>query len=100
MSGNLTKKEIVESVYKQTRMSRADITSMLDIILRVMSQAIIDGRSIELRNFGVFERQTRKSRIGRNPNRPADTVVIPERTVVRFRAGKNLFDALQNVDRG
>ncbi|MDR0715709.1 MAG: HU family DNA-binding protein [Puniceicoccales bacterium] len=99
MSNNLTKKEIVESVYKNTQMSRADISSVLDIVLDVMAKAIIDGRNIELRNFGVFEQQVRKSRVGRNPNRPSDTVVIPERRGVKFRVGKNLFQALQTSDK-
>jgi nucleoid DNA-binding protein len=97
MGNNLTKKEIVESVYKQTQMSRADIGSILDIILDVMSRAVVDGRNIELRNFGVFEQQVRKSRVGRNPNRPTDIVIIPERRIVKFRAGKNLFNTLQSV---
>ena len=99
MSNNLTKKEIVENVYRRTQMSRADIGAALDIILEVMAKAILDGRNIELRNFGVFEQQIRKSRVGRNPNRPSDVVVIPERRAVKFRAGKNLFDAMQETDR-
>jgi nucleoid DNA-binding protein len=77
-------------------MSRADIGLMLEAVLSVLTKAIIDGRNIELRNFGVFEQQVRRSRIGRNPNRPADTVVIPERRIVKFRAGKNLFNTLQS----
>ncbi|MDR3274299.1 MAG: HU family DNA-binding protein [Puniceicoccales bacterium] len=99
MSNNLTKKEIVESVYRRTQMTRADISTMFDIAIEVMSKAIIDGRNIELRNFGVFEQQVRKSRVGRNPNRPTDIVVIPERKAVKFRAGKNLFNALQDADK-
>lgn len=96
MGNNLTKKEIIESVHKRTQMSRAAAGTMLDAVLEVMSQAIVGGRNIELRNFGVFEQQVRKSRVGRNPNRPSDTVIIPERRTVRFRVGKNLFVALQN----
>jgi nucleoid DNA-binding protein len=99
MSNNLTKKEIVESVYRRTQMSRADINIMFDIVIEVMSKAIIDGRNIELRNFGVFEQQVRKSRVGRNHNRPSDVVVIPECRAVKFRAGKKLFNALQNTDK-
>jgi nucleoid DNA-binding protein len=100
MGNNLTKKEIVEVVYRRTQMSRADIGTTLDIILEAMAKAILDGRNIELRNFGVFEQQIRKSRVGRNPNRPSDVVVIPERRAVKFRAGKNLFDAMQKTDKG
>ncbi|MDR1256030.1 MAG: HU family DNA-binding protein [Puniceicoccales bacterium] len=99
MGSNLTKKEIIESVCKRTQVSRTATGAMLDAVLAVVSQAIIDGRNIELRNFGVFEQQVRKSRVGRNPNRPSDTVIIPERRVIKFRVGKNLFIALQNSNK-
>ena len=45
---------------------------------------------MEFRDFGVFEIVTRKSRIGRNPNKPEDVVVIPARKVVKFKPGKRL----------
>ena len=50
--------------------------------------------NIELRNFGVFEIKVRKSRKGRNPNKPEIEVAIPERVVVKFRAGKELRERI------
>ena len=52
----------------------------------------------ELRNFGVFEIKVRKERKGRNPNKPQDVVKIPERAVVKFRAGKELKEAVEKLD--
>ncbi len=98
MDKNLTKKEIIESVYRQTQLSRVDISAILDIFLDALFKALVDGRNIEFRNFGVFEQQIRKSRVGRNPNDPTHTVVIPEHRVVKFRAGKQLLIAIQNKD--
>ena len=46
------------------------------------------GMNVELRNFGVFEVQIRKSRVGRNPNKPETDVMIPRRAVVKFKAEK------------
>ena len=45
-----------------------------------------EGKTIELRNFGVFKVKSRRPRIGRNP-KTGDTVPIPERKVVSFKAG-------------
>ena len=42
--------------------------------------------------------QRRKSRIGRNPNKPEAEVVIPERAVVKFKAGKILKQQLVKID--
>jgi len=38
----------------------------------------------------VFEVKVRKARIGRNPNAPAVDVPIPQRAVVKFKAGKEM----------
>ena len=45
---------------------------------------------MELRNFGVFEVKVRKARVGRNPNAPETDVPIPQRSVVKFKAGKEM----------
>lgn len=66
----------------------------LDIIL----DALAEGRNVELRNFGVFEVQKRKARVGRNPNRPETDVVIPTRAVVKFKAGKEMKNGLDKLD--
>ncbi len=98
MVKNLTKKEMIESAYKQTQLSRVDISAILDIFLDTLFNALVAGRNVEFRNFGVFEQQIHKSRVGRNPNNPSHTVVIPERRVIKFRAGKQLLIAIKNND--
>ena len=50
--------------------------------------ALARGQKVELRNFGVFEVQVRKARIGRNPNNPTHIVTIPSRKVVKFKMGR------------
>jgi nucleoid DNA-binding protein len=47
-----------------------------------------------LRNFGVFEVKIRKARVGRNPNAPETDVPIPQRAVVKFKAGKEMREAV------
>ena len=66
--------------------------------LDAIAQALSEGRNVELRNFGVFEVQVRKSRIGRNPNKPETDVVIPKRAVIKFKAGKDLKAQLSDMD--
>jgi nucleoid DNA-binding protein len=55
-----------------------------------ITEALAKGDKVELRNFGVFEVKVRKARIGRNPNVPATDVPIPQRSVVKFKAGKQM----------
>lgn len=56
--------------------------------------ALARGQKVELRNFGVFEVKVRKARIGRNPNAPSTDVPIPARSVVKFKAGKEMRAAV------
>jgi nucleoid DNA-binding protein len=55
-----------------------------------IARALASGHKVELRNFGVFEVKVRKARIGRNPNAPSADVPIPARSVVKFKAGKEM----------
>ena len=66
--------------------------------LDAIGEALLQGRNVELRNFGVFEVQVRKARVGRNPNKPEKDVVIPRRAVVKFKAGKELKAGLKKLD--
>ena len=73
----------------QTQVSEV-ITETLDAI----RDSLVNGNTVELRNFGVFKIETRKQRIGRNPKKPGVDINIPERSVVKFRAGKELKELL------
>jgi nucleoid DNA-binding protein len=58
--------------------------------LDAITTALAKGQKVELRNFGVFEVKVRKARIGRNPNAPSTDVPIPARSIVKFKAGKEM----------
>jgi nucleoid DNA-binding protein len=66
---------------------------VFDVVQRTLdgiTRALANGQKVELRNFGVFEVKVRKARIGRNPNAPSTDVPIPARSVVKFKAGKEM----------
>ena len=77
--------QIVESERVPTQLAvQAIIQKTLDHITKAMSA----NKTIELRNFGVFEVRISKARIGRNPRKPEADVPIPARAVVKFTPGK------------
>lgn len=103
MSANLTKRDIVLAIHNEVKddypeVSQKAIRDVVQKTLDTIADALAEGRNVELRNFGVFEVQKRKSRIGRNPNRPEKDVVIPERAVIKFKAGKELKAYLKDLD--
>jgi DNA-binding protein HU-beta/integration host factor subunit alpha len=98
MSNNLTKRDIVLDIYDKTDFPQREVRETVQLTLDAIANALLEGRNVELRNFGVFEVQVRKSRIGRNPNKPETDVVIPERAVIKFKAGKELKAKLASLD--
>tara|TARA_E500000178_G_scaffold315017_1_gene333674 strand:+ start:178 stop:480 length:303 start_codon:yes stop_codon:yes gene_type:complete len=94
MSSNLTKKDIVSKIYDKTNFSQKEIRETVQLTLEAIQEALIEGKNVELRNFGVFEVQVRQARVGRNPNQPEKDVIIPRRAVIKFKSGKELRTGL------
>jgi nucleoid DNA-binding protein len=84
----MTKRDLVVRIANETGLIQQDVSAVLQKTLDYIIDALEEGENVEFRNFGVFEINVRKSRIGRNPNRPEDVVTIPERKVVKFKPGK------------
>jgi DNA-binding protein HU-beta/integration host factor subunit alpha len=92
---SLTKRELVLRISEDLGyVNQQQVFEIVQHVLDGMAEAMLAGRHIEFRDFGVFEVLVRKARIGRNPNRPQDTVTIPARKVIKFRPGIHLKAAL------
>ncbi|MDG2167657.1 integration host factor subunit beta [Opitutia bacterium ISCC 51] len=98
MSDNLTKRDIVLDIYQKTNYPQKEVKEVVQLTLDAIANALSSGQNVELRNFGVFEIQVRKARIGRNPNKPEKDVIIPTRAVVKFKAGKELKANLKDLE--
>ena len=82
----MTKKEIVMKIAEETGLKQIDVKLVVQKTLDHITNAVAAGKTVELRNFGVFKVRTRRPRIGRNP-KTGVTVSIPERRVVTFKSG-------------
>ena len=94
----MTKRDLVVKISRETGFIQNDVAEVVQRTLDYIAEDLIAGNTIELRNFGVFEIKVRKSRKGRNPTQPKNEVIIPERAVVKFRAGKELKEAVEKLD--
>ena len=94
----MTKRDLAVKIAASTGLIQSDVAVINQQTLDNIADELAAGNHIELRNFGVFEIKERKSRKGRNPNKPENEVVIPERCVVKFRAGKELKDRVEAID--
>jgi nucleoid DNA-binding protein len=86
--GTLTKREIVLNISNETGLVQHEVFDVVQKTLDQVIEALARGDNIELRNFGVFEVKLTKPRVGRNPNQPGSSFVIPARATVKFKSGK------------
>src|SRR2546428_5451400 len=86
----LTKRDLVMRISTDTGIIQNEVFTVVQKTLDSITAALAAGHKVELRNFGVFEVKVRRARIGRNPNAPKTDVPIPERAVVKFKAGKEM----------
>lgn len=86
----LTKRDLVVRISEETGIIQQQVLIVVQKTLDYIAEALAKGEKVELRNFGVFEVKVRKARIGRNPNAPDTDVPIPERSVVKFKPGKEM----------
>jgi len=88
----MTKRDLVIRISNETGLIQQEVLAVVQKTLDYIAEALAKGEKVELRNFGVFEVKVRKARVGRNPNAPETDVPIPERAVVKFKAGKEMRD--------
>jgi integration host factor subunit alpha len=97
MRVNLTKKDLVNSVYMRLGFSKIISENLLDDFLSTLMDNLIKEKKLKLSKFGTFVVRGKKSRIGRNPKTKVDQI-ISERNVVLFKASKEFKDFINRND--
>ena len=87
MRVNLTKKEIVNSIYMQIGFSKKISESLLEDIFQIILKGILSEEKVKIAKFGTFILRKKKQRVGRNPKTKEDKI-IAERNVILFRPSK------------
>jgi len=95
MKDKLTRAELIESLhdkvnklYSDKTIDKKNIHYLIGEFLEELKEALLSGRSVELRGFGTFEVKVRKGRErARNP-KTGDIVRVEDHGVTVFRPGK------------
>jgi len=91
---NLTKKDLINTVYMQIGFSKSISENLIDDFLSTIVENLKIEKKLKLSKFGTFSIRSKKSRIGRNP-KTKEQKMISNRDVVLFKASK-LFKDLVN----
>lgn len=79
---------------KKADLSKKDAKLVLDTLTEEITKALTNKEEVRLTGFGKFTTSERKARKGRNPQ-TGEEIQIPARTVPKFKAGKNLKEAVK-----
>ena len=97
MRTNLTKKEIINSIYMQIGFSKKISETLLEDILELILNNIIKYKKVKIAKFGTFELRKKNQRIGRNP-KTKENKVINARNVILFKASKEFKKYINKND--
>tara|TARA_B100000674_G_scaffold172285_1_gene139097 strand:+ start:194 stop:493 length:300 start_codon:yes stop_codon:yes gene_type:complete len=84
---NLTKKDLVNSIYMQLGFSKQISANLLEEFLDLIIQNLNSEKKIKISKFGTFSIRKKKPRIGRNP-KTKEEKKISQRNVVTFKPSK------------
>ena len=59
----MTKRDLVIRISNDTNLIQQDVLTVVQKTLDYVTEALINGQTVELRNFGVFEVKLRKPRV-------------------------------------
>ena len=81
---NLTKKDLINSIYMRIGYSKKVSELLLEDFLSIIIKNLKKNKKIKISNFGTFSIRSKKSRIGRNP-KTKEEKLIKSRNVVLFK---------------
>ena len=92
---NLTKKDLINSVYMQIGFSKNISENLIDDFLSIIIENLKNEKKLKLSKFGTFTIRSKKSRISRNP-KTKEQKSISDRDVVLFKASKEFKDLVNS----
>ncbi len=90
---NLTRKDLVNKIYKILGFSKNFSSSVVDNFFELIISELIKSNKIKVSSFGTFEVVNKNERIGRNPKTKVQAI-IKSRKIVKFTPSKVFKDKL------
>ncbi len=91
----MNKNELIESLAAKLGVARSEGEKVLNTFVDVITEALKNGGAVNIAGFGHFEVSSRAPREGVNPQNPTERIQIGAVKVPKFRAGKNLKEAVR-----
>lgn len=80
----MTKSELIAAVASQQAITKTKAKDVVDAVLANIAIGVRDSKKLVLPGFGIFKAETRKARVGRNPQ-TGEKLEIAAKEVVKFK---------------
>ncbi len=94
-SGNLTIRQLAKEISEMSTVSTADTMAVLEGMLEVIPKQLANGNIVRLGDFGSFSLQA-KSEGAASVHELTKAQI--KKTTVKFRAGKEFMQVIDNID--
>jgi len=91
----MNKQQLIDALAEKLSVGKNEAEKAIEGVVEVITEALRSGQEVAISGFGLFEVKARNARMGVNPRNPAERIEIPAVKVPKFRAGKNLKDAVR-----
>ena len=86
--------ELINAIAEKANITKVQAKAALDATINTVSEQLAKGDKVALVGFGTFSVSEKTARKGINP-RTKETIEIPARKAVKFKAGAELNDAVK-----
>jgi nucleoid DNA-binding protein len=91
----MNKQELIDALANKLSVGKSEAEKILHGFVDVVTDALKNGQEVNISGFGMFMVSNRSARMGVNPQNPEQKIQIGATKVPKFRAGKNLKDAVR-----
>ncbi len=98
-SKTLTRADLSEAVHRQIGLSRSESADLVKSVLDLVSDTLVEGKTVKLSSFGTFMVRHKNGRVGRNPKTGEEVPITPRRVLV-FRPSQVMKNVINGLERG
>ncbi len=92
----MIKRDIANQVHDTLGLTLKEAEEAVEAVLEEVNNSLASGEAVSIIRFGSFHVLNKNARPGRNP-KTGETVNIPARKVVTFKASDKLKDAINGI---
>jgi integration host factor subunit alpha len=95
----VTRADLCEAVYQKVGLSHSESASLVELVLKEITDCLERGETVKLSSFGSFVVRQKGQRIGRNPKTGKEAPISPRR-VMGFKPSAILKQRINSAEEG